>query len=397
MIKKDSILLFANDISERTQTQQAIDSLQKYESINLLIGGIAHDFNNLIAAVLGNISIAKMHAPSESKVSERLFEAEKASMHLINLTQQLLAFSRGGAVTRKPTNIQSIIQDTTEFSLHGSNVKCEYDFPPDLWPVLAREGQMSQVIQNLIINARQAMPNGGIIELSANNTTIEDRDILPVKPGKYVRITIKDHGTGIPPEHIQKIFKPFFTTKKKGTGLGLATSYSIIQKHHGHISVESEPGTGTIFTIYLPVSESKAAIVKKSPKTLKRGTGTILVVEDLPNLRVALEGMLVELGYTPVFAVNGQKALETLKYHNDRNKSIDAVILDLTTPGEKGGDELLIKLKEINSDIKAIITSGYADSSILQNYKYFGFYGSLSKPYRIEELSHVLSRVISKK
>jgi len=246
------VILVFRDITEERKLEQELIKADKLESIGILAGGIAHDFNNILTAILGNISLAEVHAKSEEKVVERLEKAKKACLRGRDLVQQLLTFSKGGEPIKKVTSIAKLIKESVNFALSGSNVKCEFSIPDDLWLVEIDEGQINQVINNLIINAVQAMPEGGIIEVSCENTIITEKDNFPFKKGKYVKITIKDKGVGIPKEHLPKIFDPFFTTKEKGTGLGLATTYSIIKKHDGYIELKSEVGVGTTFYIYLP-------------------------------------------------------------------------------------------------------------------------------------------------
>ncbi|MCX6829358.1 MAG: PAS domain S-box protein, partial [candidate division Zixibacteria bacterium] len=258
------VVLVFRDVSEKRRMEEDLARTEKLESLGILAGGIAHDFNNILTAIMGNISLVKMNLDENNELCKRLTEAERASMRAQELTQQLLTFSKGGVPVRRTASINDIVRETAEFALRGSNVKCKFDLPDDLQPAEIDEGQISQVINNLIINADQAMPQGGTIEISAENMIVRPEDSLPVKRGNYIRITVSDQGIGIPEPYIRKIFDPFFTTKQKGSGLGLATTYSIIKRHEGHIEVESEVGVGTTFHVYLPASGKKLSTQRKS-------------------------------------------------------------------------------------------------------------------------------------
>jgi len=250
-----AIWLLQRDISEQHRMRESAVKVQKLESLGLLAGGIAHDFNNILTAVMGNINLAKTYATPGDKVYERLLEAMRATRVAESLTQQLLTFSKGGAPVKKVRSIVSLLKECAGFSLPGSNVRLEFTIQQDLWPVEVDEGQISQVMNNLVINAGQAMPDGGLVRITAENIVVGPEHGLPLTHGRYAKISVADSGMGIPPEHIQRIFDPYFTTKRKGSGLGLATSYSIVQAHHGLITVESKLSVGTTFHVFLPASE----------------------------------------------------------------------------------------------------------------------------------------------
>jgi PAS domain S-box-containing protein len=384
----------ARDITERKRIEEELLKTQKLESLGVLAGGIAHDFNNILTAILGNVSLARMYVKQEDKMIERLAESEKASLRAKDLTQQLLTFARGGAPIKETASIVELIKDSVSFVLSGSNVKCEFSIPNDLWMVEIDEGQMSQVINNLIINAQQAMPEGGIIDVSAENMTVGSEHGLPLKGGRYVKIAIKDHGIGIPKEHLQKIFDPYFTTKQKGSGLGLATSYSIVRKHDGHITVDSELGAGTTFTIYLPASEKEIPTSKDKEEESLLGKGRILVMDDEEVVRGVACEMLRRIGYEVEFARDGTEAIELYKRARESGQPFDAVILDLTVPGGIGGKEAIKRLLEIDPRVKAIVSSGYSNDPVMAKFREYGFRGVIAKPYKIEELSGVLRRII---
>ncbi|MFC1902780.1 nitrogen regulation protein NR(II) [Chloroflexota bacterium] len=254
---------FFTDITECKQMEEERQKMAKFESVGTLAGGIAHDFNNILTGIMGNISLARRHVELKGKASERLDEAEKASVRARDLTQQLLTFSRGGAPVKNTVSIAGLLKESVGFALRGSNIRCDFDLPDNLWPLEVDEGQVNQVIANIVINAEEAMPEGGVININAKNTEIKGRSTLPLSKGRYVLITVVDQGVGIKKEHLDRIFDPYFTTKQKGSGLGLATSYSIIKAHGGYITVDSTPAVGTALQIYLPASKESVAVEKK--------------------------------------------------------------------------------------------------------------------------------------
>ena len=382
--------------AERKHLEEERLRVQKLESIVILAGGIAHDFNNVLTSILGNISLAEMYLRDEDsidKISERLKEAKKASIKAKDLTQQLLTFSRGGAPIKKLISIGDIVRESASFTLRNSKVKCEFSIPDDLWLVEVDEGQMSPVISNLTINADQAMPDGGVIKVRAENVNLDEKYGLPLRPGAYVNISIEDQGVGIPKEHLQRIFNPYFTTKEKSSGLGLSTSYSIIKNHHGHIVVESQVEVGSTFHIYIPACPEKT-LVKDKEEKLSMGKGRILVMDDEEMIRETASEMLRSIGYEATTAVDGTEAIELYKRAKESSCPFDLVIMDLTIPGGMGGKKAIQKLIEIDPDIKAIVSSGYSNDSIMANFEKYGFSGVIAKPYRLNELSEVLNDVM---
>jgi PAS domain S-box-containing protein len=378
------------DITASKHLEEERLKVQKLESTGVLAGGIAHDFNNMLTAILGNISMAKMFAESNEKVLERLIQAEKASMRAQGLSQQLLTFSRGGEPIKKPTKITELIKDSASFSLTGSNVKCNLFMADKLWPANIDEGQISQVIQNVVKNADQAMPDGGTIIIQAENKTISDQNILPLKDGKYVWIKIKDQGIGIPKKYIPKIFDPYFSTKLEGSGLGLAASFSIIKKHNGFISAESKSGKGTTFHIYLPASEKVSPVKKRAKEKLLQSGEKILIMDDDQAVLEIATQMLNMMGFKTETATNGQEAVVLYRKAQKNGRPFGAVLLDLTIPGGMGGKETVKQLAHIDPEVKAIVSSGYADDPIMADYKNFGFSSVVSKPYDIEKLGEAL-------
>jgi CheY-like chemotaxis protein len=374
--------------------QEEILRAQKLESVGLLAGGIAHDFNNLLTAVLGNISLAKAQLPQQDRTQARLIEAEKATLRARDLTQQLLTFSKGGAPVRRSAAVADLIRETAGFALSGSNVRCEFTICPDLNPIEIDEGQISQVIHNLIINSEHAMPAGGTLHITCSETALAEGEVPPLGKGRYIRIEVSDQGVGIPEEHLQRIFDPFFTTKEKGRGLGLASAYSIIRNHDGQISVSSTPGSGTTFTIHLPAADLVAEVKPGGMETIRRGSGKILVMDDEGTVLEIASEMLAHLGYEAVCARDGEEAVELYRKAKEAGKPFAAVIADLTIPGGIGGKEMTERLRESEAEVKVIVSSGYSNDPIMSEYRAFGFRGVICKPYRIEELSEILAEVL---
>ena len=297
-------------IAEKNKIEEELFKTRHLESLGLLAGGIAHDFNNLLTAILGNISLAKFIAAKGDKIYTRLEEAEKASERAKDLTQQLLTFSKGGAPIKKVTSIGDVIKDAAGFALRGSKSKCELALSDDLWPVEVDVGQISQVVNNLAINADQAMSEGGVIKITTENVILTQDQITTLQPGRYVRISVHDCGIGISKENLAKIFTPYFTTKQRGSGLGLATSYSIVNKHDGLITVESEIGAGTTFYVYLPMSDKEISKKEHVSRATISGRGKILVMDDEEIVRVIAGDMLTHLGYDVEFANDGAEAID---------------------------------------------------------------------------------------
>ncbi len=386
---------YIREITERKKLEEERQRASRLESLSTLAGGIAHDFNNLLTGILGNMSLAKRYVEPDSKAAARLNEAERASVRAKDLTQQLLTFSRGGAPIKKSVSIGRLLVDATRFALRGSSIRPEFSLPDDLWPIDIDEGQINQVLTNLIINSEDAMPQGGTIQVSARNLSSKEARSLRLSPGKYIGIDISDHGVGILPEHLNRIFEPYFTTKQKGSGLGLATVYSIIRNHDAYITVESEVGTGTTFHIYLPASSKPVTGSEEMPAdTPITGRGKILVMDDEDIIRDFLYHELTDIGYDVKVTSNGTEAVEQYRKAKTRGKPFQAVILDLTVSGAMGGKEAIKQLQEIDPKVKAIVSSGYANDPIMANYKKYGFRTVVTKPYRVGELEKALQKVL---
>ncbi len=393
------ILGIFRDIRERIKMEEEIQKAQRLESAGVIAGGMAHDFNNLLTSILGNVSLAKAFAEKGGKVYVRLAETEKAIMRAKDLTQQLLTFAKGGVPITRKVDIAATIVESAEFVLRGANLKCECDVAGDLWPVEADMGQINQVIHNLVINAYQSMPEGGSCRLAAKNVMVQDADPVPLPAGRYVKISIKDDGTGIDKENIKRIFDPFFTTKKTGTGLGLPTAYSIIKKHRGVITVDSEVGKGSIFHIFLPASAhqvQKPAARNERVLQPVKGEGRILLMDDEESVREIGAKLLQHLGYTVETAKEGKEALDKYRAGLESGKPYAAVIMDLTVPGGMGGKETIQELKKLDPGAKTVVSSGYATDPIMADYRQYGFDAMVPKPYEIDDLAETLNRIIKR-
>lgn len=385
------------DISERKRAEHEVLRAQKLESLGVLAGGLAHDFNNLLTGILGNISLARAALPPGTKALERLEAAATASTRAQELTRQLLTFSQGGAPIKKIASIGDLLRDSVTFAIRGSKVRCEFVVPDNLWHVDADVGQIDQVMNNLVINAVQAMPDGGVLTVEAANLTVTGSPGLPLKKGEYVRIAVRDTGIGIPQEYLQKIFDPYFTTKEKGTGLGLASAYSVIRRHDGLMTVESEVGVGSVFTFYLPATPAAVAIAEEGEEKSAAGRGRILVMDDDDIIRDLAGELLTMLGYEVDFARNGSEALSLYERALREMRPVDVVVMDLTIPGGMGGKEAMQKLLEIDPDAKAIVSSGYSNDPVMGDYEKYGFVGALPKPYNIADMGKMLHAICSAK
>ena len=383
------------DITERYRMEDELRKMQRLESIGVLAGGIAHDFNNILTAIMGNISLARLIDPNDPDYENLLKEAEDAAYRAKGLTAQFLTFARGGSPIKGEASVREIITDSTSFILTGSSISCTYHFNENLKQVKADREQVSQVIQNLIMNAKQAMPAGGEIFINAYNEKVNTDSKLPLQSGEYVAISIRDTGAGISSEHIGNIFDPYFTTRDNGHGLGLSVVYSVIRRHGGHIEVDSRPGEGSEFLMYLPAAESPDSQRRKVRDKPVEGSGKILLMDDDVSLRRVAARMLESLGYEVFTAEDGDQAIEMFKNAMDEGEPYRLVILDLTIPGGKGGRETIGEIREMDDRVKAIVSSGYSDVAVMANYREYGFDGVMAKPYRIDEISRVLHQVLT--
>ncbi|MDH7553353.1 MAG: PAS domain S-box protein [Spirochaetota bacterium] len=384
------VVLVFRDMTEKLQLIEQIQRAQKLESIGLLAGGIAHDFNNILEGVFGYIGLASAYV-SDSTVSEMLANALKSIQRAKGLTGQLLTFSKGGQPVKKVQSIIPLLQDTVQFAISGSNVKAQFSIDDNLDYAEIDYNQISQVIQNIVINAVQAMPMGGIITIGAGNISFAEGE-HPLLQGDYIRVTIADQGIGIPKEVLPKIFDPFFTTKSMGQGLGLATSYSIIARHQGTIEVESEPGKGTTFYIYIPATKKEPAEPKKVEERKVSKGGRILVLDDEPMMREIMLKFLEHLGFNAVAVDDGRDAINMYIKEKESGTPFNALIFDMTIKGGMGGREAIEEIRKYDKDILAFVMSGYHEDPVLAHPQDYGFNGGLCKPFTLEELEAMLAR-----
>ena len=387
---------FFADITEKQLLEEERLKAQKLESIGTLAGGIAHDFNNLLQGIFGYISMAKLTIDQREKSLAMLVLAEKALHQSVNLTSQLLTFSKGGKPVKKAVDLRPVIEDAVKFALSGSRVSYDLSFGDDLCAVDADEGQIGQVVQNIVLNAEQAMPLGGRIEIAARNVPRILAAGLPfAAPDGLVEIVVRDQGTGIPPEHLPRIFDPYFTTKEKGSGLGLATSYAIVRNHGGMITVSSDLGKGSTFNVILPASSLAPEAPRRGEAPRRARRGRVLVMDDEDVVRQVAEVLLRELGHETEFAEHGDSAIEKYRRAKAEGRPFDVVILDLTIRGGKGGAETLRELLEIDPGVKAVVSSGYSDDEVVATYRQHGFCSFLKKPYNMQELGRMLDEAMA--
>lgn len=383
------MVLVFRDVTEKIRTEKELIKVEKLESVGILAGGLAHDFNNLLTTLFGNLELAKSHLSEEHKAFRFLKNSEGSMEKAIALTQQLLTFAKGGEPIRNLIDVGALIKESAQFSIRGSNVRLDTKIQKDLWSVLADKGQIDQVISNLVINAQQAMSNGGVITLTAKNSIDKDQDL--------VVITLSDEGIGISSEELKRIFDPYFSTKESGTGLGLSICHSIIHNHNGQITVDSVQNKGTTFTICLPavklssekVSEKTVKVASSVPKKVIR----ILVMDDDEMIQDLLAEILVELGYEVTLVKDGKGAVEAYKEAYSMGKRFGAVITDLTIPGGMGGKQAAQTILSFDSEAKIIVSSGYSNDPVMANYKAHGFQAIVSKPYHIRDLEKTLQQV----
>jgi PAS domain S-box-containing protein len=383
------VVITFRDPEEMNLTPEELIKCNGMESLGVLACGIAHDFNTLLTSILGSISVAK-----DSRDWDRLNESEKGCLGAKSLTRQLLTFAQCTSDGKKIQRLNETIQDRVSLASAGSGLQIEVDVPMDLNPVHVDAQQISQVIQNLIINAIQSTPEGGSVAIAAENIVLQDNEVKPLPAGEYIRIAVADNGIGIPSENIDHVFEPFFTTRETGTGLGLAMVKTIVDKHEGQVTIESTVDEGSIFTIYLPKAEHPVDEAGNPTLAIKFGTGRILIMDDEDNICQVASGMLQILEYESDFAHNGDEALALYRKYFNVNRPYDAVILDLTIVGGKGGYETLKKIREINPEAKVIVSSGYNSDLTEAEYLKKGFDAILSKPYRSADMGRVIKGVL---
>jgi PAS domain S-box-containing protein len=392
----DRSFIIMNDMTHHRKAEAELVKTKKIESLGILAGGIAHDFNNILTAVIGNINLAKMEITEDHKSYPLLVGVEKAAWRARDLTQQLLTFSRGGEPIKKVTSVKQLLVDSASFALTGSDIKFEFSIADDLRDAEIDEGQISQVIHNLVLNARESMTGCGVISISAENFKCTAEE-CPVRGGDCIKIRIEDSGSGITSSNIPNIFDPFFTTKSAGTGLGLSVSYSIIKKHGGDIKVSSLEGTGTVFDIFLPASEKKSVSCVNPEVEPQSAAGSLLVMDDEDLILDITKKMLSRMGYKVETAKNGEETIALYKEAMEKGARFDCVIMDLTIPGGMGGKETLRVLKEYDPGVTAIVSSGYSNDPVMSKYKEYGFAGVSEKPYSFEDLRKEIERILAGK
>jgi len=381
-------------MAEHERTQAALQRMDKLEALGTLAGGIAHDFNNMLAGIVGSITMARMEANIPEPVDTALAQAEHAALEARGLTHQLLAFSRGSEPIKTITDMKSLILNAVNFALRGSNVRAQFELAPDLLPALIDQGQIDQVINNLVINAKEAMPDGGVVTVSAVNADAETAP-YPLPHGRYIKISIHDQGPGIPVQLQQKIFDPYFSTKSRGSGLGLTSSSAIINRHGGHLWVVSTPGQGAVFSFVLPAAPRTAARHHDPDETIPMGTGAILLLEDEATVSTVIQSMLKRIGYLVTATHDGTEAVQIWQEAQAAGKPFDLGILDLTIPGGMGGAETARQLRTIDPHALLVASSGYSTEAVMARYTEYGFDSILAKPYTISDLALTLNRLLT--
>ncbi|HEQ71646.1 MAG TPA: PAS domain S-box protein, partial [Spirochaetia bacterium] len=390
------VVLVFRDMTEKRKLLDHLQRADKLDSLGILAGGIAHDFNNLLSGIFGYIELARELSTTDDPIRPFLDQALGVFDRATNLTRQLITFSKGGTPVRKIQPIGTLLQNSLRFALSGSQVTNTVAIARDLWPCHFDEHQIAQVVDNLAINALQAMPEGGTISLIAENCLISGNKHPGLSPGRYVKITISDSGIGIPPEIRNRIFDPFFTTREKGNGLGLAVCYSIMQKHDGTIEADSVPGKGATFTLYLPAADSPPPPHAKKTAPRHRGKGRIIIMDDESSVRKVAGGMLSSMGYEPVEARDSDEMFRILAAARQESPPVRALILDLTIPGGKGGKAVVVEVNRKYPDIPVFVTSGYSDDPVMASPTEYGFTGSIKKPFRLNDLAALLEQHLTK-
>jgi PAS domain S-box-containing protein len=390
-----AVLIF-QDITAKLKFEEELLKTQKLESIGMLAGGIAHDFNNILSGFLGNVQLAKIAARRGRSVDTYLDGMEKSITRATLLTKQLLTFSKGGVPVKETLALGPIIQKILDIHMHAPNISFEVNFPDTLWPVDIDQEQIRQAIDNIICNAEQAMPKGGVIKIAAENIDWEEYQAQTLIPGRYIRLSITDQGAGIPEEYQSQIFDPFFSTKPKKNGLGLTTAYSILKRHEGCITFESSEKKGTTFYLYLPVTAKNTTNKEIMDDKAIPGTGKILVMDDEEIIRDVTRELLMELGYEVECVKCGSEAVESYQRALRMNEPFDLVIMDLVIPGGMGGEEAVRELLKIDPKVKTVICSGYSNDPVIANYQKYGFSGFTTKPFTIENLSQLIAELLKK-
>ena len=390
-------VLVLRDVTEHRRMEEELGRSEKLESLGVLAGGIAHDFNNVLAAIAGNLSVARS-ARDRTAADEHLARAEEAARRARELTGQLLTFARGGAPVKRMVRPGPLIREAATFILSGSSSRADVRVDEDLWPAEVDSGQLTQVIHNLTLNAAQAMPSGGTVEVVAANVRVGSANPAGLDPGPCVQVRVTDHGVGIPRDQLSRIFEPFYTNKPGGTGLGLSISYSIVTRHGGWLGVESEPGRGTTFTVLLPARPDGRVSTQESRRVGRPGLGArVLLMDDDDLVRATLEAQLEALGYETVSTADGAAAIEAYRSARCGGQPFAVAILDLTVPGAMGGSETLARLRELDPGVAAVLATGYSGDPLAAEFERSGFAAVVAKPFTMGELSLALEKALRRR
>ncbi|MBI2185485.1 MAG: response regulator, partial [Acidobacteria bacterium] len=385
------------DLTDIARAEQQRAKAAHLESLGVLAGGLAHDFNNILMGAVGNLSLAQdLVPPDQEALRTRLRHAANACARARGVTSQLLTFAKGGAPIKTTASVRELVIECTRFVLSGSAVAARFDIAHDVWAADIDTNQVAQVLHNLVLNAIQAMPQGGRIDLTVRNVDLSPETVPPaagLRPGRYVALSVQDCGVGIAPEHLNRIFDPYFTTKEKGSGLGLAISYSIVRAHGGAITVSSPPGHGATFTVYLPASMDEVVDGRApQPTGQRRSGGMVLLMDDDAMVAEVAQEMLHAVGFATEIASDGEDAIRRFQAAEEGGTPFNLVILDLTVPGGMGGAEAVARIRAIRSGVTVFVTSGYADDDVLARFRDYGFDGVLPKPFTVPDLRRTLGR-----
>ncbi len=396
------VAIAIEDLSRPRALEEELRKSHRLHALGIFAGGIAHDFNNILTGITASVSLARGLPPGDPRLGEHLAAIERASLQAADLTRQLLTASRGGEPERRTLNLGALAAESCAFAAHGSTSRCTLTLPDELWPVSGNEAELRQTLQNLVLNALQAMPEGGIVTVSVANRRIEPESGLPLPAGQYVQVTVSDRGAGIPPEVRDRVFEPFFTTRPGSAGLGLALVRSIVERHGGLASFETQEGQGSAFSVLLPAAAAESAPApaagappRPAPRTEARpGRLRVLVMDDEEAVRTVCCEALRSLGHSADAVVDGDEAVSRFAEAASAGPAYDLVILDLTIPGGPGGVETLAALRRIDPRIKAVVSSGYSDNPALVHPEKYGFDGVVAKPYTVRQLEEGLARVV---
>ena len=389
--------LIREQLEARAQLETELARASRLESLGVLAGGIAHDFNNMLTAVMGNLTLVMLEEKVMAIAGDCLRDAERGALRARDLTQQLLTFSKGGSPLRAAVALPELVRESAKFALHGTAVRSEFAAVSDLWSAEVDKGQIGQVVHNLALNAVQAMPHGGVLRISLCNVEVAAGESAQLAPGRYVRCAIADTGEGIKAESLERIFEPYFSTKQKGSGLGLAMVYSIVRKHQGHITVESEPGRGTTFELWLPAAgepRTEPAVDADSATTAARSTGRILIMDDDEAIRRLGATALQRSGFAITCVDDGAAAVREFGAARAAGRPYDLVIFDLTVPAGMGGREAIAAVRRLDPTVLAIVSSGYSQDPVMADHRAYGFDAMVPKPYEIGELIVAVERLL---